>query len=256
MIEDDHWWVVVSQSCDLTNRSLDKEPLAELVQLIPKAKRRQSPDKRNLWSKNPREIALLNEDGLVLNGSISNRVFITRERLQGLSPSVKRVLAPRHRQALRKWLAGRYVRPAFPGGFNDRIQPGEESIEALLTEHEPFLRGLYCRVRPTDEALPADQPYVSQWILVYRQAILIADDDRSLEILEEEAEERALAIATALQGILTTAPITGIQTQVEVKPDDRFSLVDLDAFDLWDKEFISFQTDSGLLLPPGIEAGS
>lgn len=248
------WWIVTSQSCDLTNGNLTKEPFCELLRAVPKAhkKTRFNPD--TVWAQNPREIALCNAAGEVLNATIHERGLFPRSRLQGKRPSPDRVLPDLHQYALRKWLAGRYIRPAFPGGFNDRLKPGEKALEAFLAKHESFIRGMYCRITPDDEILVAGQHYMTQWILVYRHAKVAADPGMDLDTLERQAEEHAEMLALRWTKLLTNDPVKDIAAQVDFKPDDRFSLADMDDFCYWDKDFISLQADGGILLPPGVDA--
>ena len=250
------WWIVTSQSCDLTNGDLSKEPNCELLRAVPKARKKTRFNPDTVWAQNPREIALCNEAGEVLNATIHERVLLPRQRLQGKRPSPDRVIHERHQYALRKWLAGRYSRPAFPGGFNDRLKLGAEALESFLAENESFIRGLYCRVIPDDEELAAGQHYETQWILVYSHARLNEDAAADLNTLERQAEEHAEALALKWATLLTTDLIKDIRAQVEFKPDDRFSLADMDNFCYWDKDFISLQADAGVLLPPGVDANS
>ena len=248
----DDWWIVISQSCDLTNRSLDKEPSCEVLRAIPKQKKSTRANPDTIWAQNPREIALCNAVGKVLDATIHARVLIPRQRLQGKFPCAERIVPERHQYALRKWLAGRYSRPAFPGDFNDRLKLGEQALNDFLAQHEAFIRGVYCLVEPQDEHLDQAVPYRSQWLLVYRHAKLNDDSGPDLQDLQQQTADRAESLAYDLERLLTEAPILGIEAVVEPKPDDQFSLVDMDDFRYWDKDFISLQTDDGELLPPGV----
>ena len=248
----DEWWIVISQSCDLTNRSLDKEPYCEVLRAIPKRTKITRANPGDIWAQNPRQIAFHDAAGKVLNATIHERALIPRQRLQGKSPCAERIVAERHQYAMRKWLAGRYSRPAFPGGFNDRLKQSEQALNDFLAQHEPFIRGVYCRVEPQDEHLDKAVPYRSQWLLVYRHAKLNDDSGPDLQELQQQTADLAESLARDLERLLTEAPILGIEAVVESKPDDQFSLVDMDDFRYWDKDFISLQTDDGELLPPGV----
>lgn len=248
------WWIVTSQSCDLTNGDLAKEPSCELLRAVPKPRKKTRANPDTIWAQSPREIALCNAQGEVLNATIHEGALVPRGRLQGIYPCSNRGLHERHKIALRKWLAGRYSRPAFPGVFNDRLKPGESALENFLVENESFIRRMYCRVLPEDDEVAQGQKYTTQWILVYPHARLDSNSTGDLASLEEEAEARAETLARRWEELLTQGDIKGISAQVESKPDDRFSLADMENFRHWDKDFISMQADDGVLPPSGLDA--
>lgn len=105
---------------------------------------------------------------------MAERGFIDRRSLGNDRPDFRFELPPESAATLRRWLGQRYTGHAFPDAFNARIDP-------LLNGKKPHLKrlfetlvgrnccGLYVRLDPLDEELPATRTYrLDTVVLLYR----------------------------------------------------------------------------------------
>jgi hypothetical protein len=129
--------IAVTQTCDLAQESLDKEPEVEFVlaQIVAK----KVSHFENL--KNPR-ILQVSHDAKIYEISLKKRYFFAREKLRDIVPFA--CLNINSLRTLQDFMARRYRRPAYADEFNKRWQRTkmEKEISKQLTELSDLLKML------------------------------------------------------------------------------------------------------------------
>ena len=126
VVEDDAVLVVISQSCDVVQRSFEKEPWVEVL----KARRTQEIDGNLAHGKHPRMVQF-ELDGVVHEASCNDRTMFPREELAKIEPDARR-MGDHTIDMLSEWIAKRYVRPAFPDELNRRLDIQRSEIGKVL----------------------------------------------------------------------------------------------------------------------------
>ena len=156
-IRDGDCCIVVSQSCDVLHDTLDDEPWIEVIIARPVT----NPEPMKLNARNPRWLQFSVKVNGILNTfevSSSSRYFLDRLVLEKYAADETRTLPPEARNALVRWLVGRYSRTALPDNFNLRIRSAQGSLHDLLKKL-PTLRGLYIAIEPLGELNTLDEDY-------------------------------------------------------------------------------------------------
>lgn len=132
-IDSNDWLIIISQTCDVVQRKLDREPFVEILHCQPQKQLR--PDFQ--W-RSTREVDFMpnqetHEEVYLTAHAIKNRYSIPRELLASHSPDPIRTLEGRKVIRLQKWYALRYTRPAWPDAFNNRISNNsKKKLEVAL----------------------------------------------------------------------------------------------------------------------------
>jgi hypothetical protein len=185
---------VISHDCDITHRSIDKEPFAELI-----VARRIStePAGDRVLLRSPRLLEFeghVGDEHATYRVSAAERLFVRRERLAGIDPVGP--LGTEPPDLLVAWLANRYIRSAFPDAFNERLGPNQREIKRLLKTGAEHLHSIYIRV--DDEELPPETPYR----LIIRGTMLQIDflvPERRLSA--QKAFDSLIALLATCEGI-------------------------------------------------------
>ena len=233
-ITEDNWLVVTSHDCDVVNARLDKEPTVELLraEVVPR-----KPDKQQVWGRNPREMELEVEDGtggaVVLKVRVHERWTLPREVLSTEAPA--RLLGDKERRLIAEWLAKRYIRAAFPTAFDGRWRAKLRDWTRLLEKHSRWLQGVYLRLSTLRE-LAEKIPYKVHLIVaapaaVAKQPGWVAKRDE----LEREVEGFWKQFAPGIEFV-----------GVDVLGTDQLTLADIEPYQRFDADWVSFADDSGL----------
>jgi hypothetical protein len=103
-VSDDNWLIVTSHDCDVVNDRLDKEPTVEVLRA--EVVSRTSPDRQQVWGRNPRILQFDVEDGsggsLVLCVKVHERWMLPRETLCIEAPA--HILDDQRRRLVAEWL--------------------------------------------------------------------------------------------------------------------------------------------------------
>ena len=160
--------ILTSHDCDITNGSLEKEPVVEILH------GRQALDERSnsqlIGGRNPRRLQLdvpWEDSQLVISCAVHERWSVPRELL--LQEPPKAFLPDRERRLVAEWLAKRYVRSAFPTAFDLRWRGKQKAWLALLNENSDWLQGVYLRLSTLSE-LPDESTYGVHLILAVPRA--------------------------------------------------------------------------------------
>lgn len=141
------FFVVISHDCDLTAET-EKEPFVEIVTAMPIIKLG-----ADSHSKNARRLDLefqSNTSRMFLQLLAISKQFIDKDVLQQFSPREDLNLNGHGLFTLRRWLASRYYRAAFPNSFEARLRAapkaGKKSfltqIESILEQGGEYIRGI------------------------------------------------------------------------------------------------------------------
>ncbi|RME60134.1 hypothetical protein D6779_02740 [Candidatus Parcubacteria bacterium] len=152
---DDDLLIVVMQSCDVVNSSLEKEPFIELIKAVPS----DSYNGQLINAKNPRKLQIeapqpLGKSHLLLH--IHDRIVLDRRFIETtvLNPLC---LDGEQLQILKTWLGARYNRASFPDKFMKWANQGISKLRDRLDKQVDrehickYVEGIYMRVEPDRE---------------------------------------------------------------------------------------------------------
>jgi len=151
-----------------------------------------------------------------------------------------RHLERKNARLIAEWLAKRYIRAAFPTAFDARWRRQMKEWVALLQTHSLWIQGVYLRLSTLNE-LEEAKPYLCH-LLVAVPAVRKKDLDwpRKSEELERVVE--------AFWSQFTP----GIQCAgVEVVLTDRLTLADIEPYQRFDADWVSFADDTDVIPPHG-----
>ena len=225
-VEDGDWLVVTSHSCDILNGSLDKEPVVEVL----RAAVRPTLDGSSEGGRNPRLLHLAVGDACIHCRAHERwtipRVLLAREEPRsGITGKPLRVLV--------EWLAKRYIRAAFPNAFDRRWKLKVKEWEALLRGNSEWIQSVYLRLDTYNE-LADDQPYRCHVLVAVPAGKnsgprWAAGKDRLEEELSAFWEQFGSRVVCA---------------GVEVLGTNEITLADLDSYQRFDADWVSFDDDS------------
>ena len=192
--------VVVTQDCDLL-REPDIEPFVELV-FCRKIEAAQ-PLYRN--GRNPRLLHIpLREPGRCLTWlqiSIHDRLRIGKEVLADVSTCDAARLEDEEVRLLRRWIARRYTRAAFPDAFNRRLEKVGDRLERLFKSRDgQVVTGLYLDIDDTE--YDPETPYD---IAVLVTAAVGTWADKENRLMLQGFEEQLFRILNDCEGIALSA---------------------------------------------------
>lgn len=175
--------VVVSHDCDIAaNPGL--EPRIEVIPAVLLPKENGS----LTHAKDPRRLHLKvihRNTGLAnfLELKAAEKTQIPKEQFAGLLPSGEYVLAHKELEILRRWLAARYRRHAFPDEFEQRFQKVEQKFKEILKQSSNHLRAVLFDV---DEDSGGDSTDNSTAYILDIYLVYTGEDasDESLEVAQ------------------------------------------------------------------------
>lgn len=221
-------YIVVTQDCDLVQYDFGKEPFAELI--LAKAFSGK-PNGAYRHGKNPR-ILQFPVGERYFEASCHDRVRIDRRILTQVKPCIVHALTGNTVGLIREWIAKRYIRPAFPDNFNQRIHRSAQGkeINKILESHGDLYRDIYLSCEPNSEELSHEQSYkVMVWVA------MSADDFN-----ETDKRHRALEGCQKLEKAFNNCP--GIElVNCELRSESEITLDDLLFFKTWDYDYITFK---------------
>jgi hypothetical protein len=226
-VEDADWLVVTSHSCDILNASLDKERVVEVL----RAEIRPAPPDGSLeGGRNPRLLHLAVEDGC-LRCKVHERWTIPRELLATEGP--RSGISGRPLRVLVEWLAKRYIRAAFPTAFDKRWKPKVKEWEVLLRRNSQWIQGVYLRLN-TREELGDEQPYLCHILAA------VTVDVKKGTTWPQEKDRLEEEISAFWKQFGSQLDCVG----VEVLGTDEITLADLDGYQRFDADWVSFDDDT------------
>ncbi len=228
--------VVTSHDCDMLNASITKEPLVEVLRA--RVSDEPAVHRSPLSSgRNPRALRLsgvsLRRDDILLDFAVHDRWEIPRQLLMQEGPAD--VLPRKERRLVAEWLAKRYIRAAFPTAFDLRWREKSKAWRKLLKKHSSWIQGVYLRLDTLQE-MPDETPYGCHLLLAVPAA---KREDRKWSEARDAIEREFTEFWTSPQ----LRP--GIECMgVEVLTTDRITLADIERYQRFDADWISFEDDS------------
>jgi hypothetical protein len=222
------WLIVTSHDCDIVNTNIEKEPVVEVVHARVVASKK--PDKQQAWGRNPRTLELV-WGGDVLSMSVHGRWVLPRQLLMKEEPS--HLLPVKERRLIAEWLAKRYIRSAFPTAFDLRWRSKLKEWQKLLRRHSEWLQGVYLRLSTMDE-LPDTEPYQCHLILG------IPHDKRGDPAWPSKRQDLEDAVTSFWEQFDPSIALAG----VEVLGTDEITLADLEPYQRFDADWVSFEDET------------
>lgn len=227
------WLIVTSHDCDVVNGRLDKEPAVEVLRAAVVEQRK--PEKQQIWGRNPREMQLAVDNGtggaLVLSTKVHERWSVPRELLASEPPL--RVLDDKPRRLIAEWLAKRYIRAAFPTAFDARWRSKMKDWTRLLESQSQWVQGIYLRLS-TQAELDDDTPYKIDLIVA---TPALATKDAAWPRKKAELEDQIERFWKQFGADIECAG-------VEVLATSAITLADLETYQRFDADWVSFADDS------------
>jgi hypothetical protein len=226
VVDPEALYILLTQDCDILHHDYDAEPDIELhiARIVGEA------DGNLFHAKNPRRLqfTVANQTYEI---KMHARSYAPRECLLGHVPRDLNLEEDLIRTIIR-WTANRYLRSAFPDGFNERLATAKRSmkrIETALKREGTLITGIFLRVDPAEE-IPAEEPYQVIMRLTARE-----------EIFEQrELETRALELTEAIRREFDN--IDGIEVvDYALVSEADFSLADVRATLRWDYDYLSYR---------------
>ena len=144
--------MVVFQTCDLIHDSFEAEPYFWVLPAWPVPGPK--PDGNLTNAKNPRRYQFTLDSGegtLVYESPIHGLASLDRALLANHAPSGIEIPTDELKKLLH-WITLRFIRPAFPDAFNDRLRKRWQSIRKLTKKEAGcYLTGLYLVLDPDEE---------------------------------------------------------------------------------------------------------
>jgi len=226
-------WVVLTQDCDLLQLELEKEPYVEILKI-----KQADPQKdgASQWLKSPRQLSFResrdSKKSTLWVARVHDLVRIDRTYLAEHEPDRERSLETVTVEELKKWVARRYVRAAFPDVFNARTESAVKALESkssdLFKKHE-LLTGIYLAV--PDVELGDSDPYEISMIGVIRT------EDHNDSHLRDQATELLEEIESQLD------KCEGIEiSEALLLPEQSMNLDLLRKYQRWDFDSMSART--------------
>ena len=228
--------VVTSHDCDLLNPMIAKEPVVEVLRasMVPDGHAAGVTSS----GRNPRTLTL---SGVAVEGNDTALDFNVHDRWQVPRPLLMAerpvgFLSDRDRRLVAEWLAKRYIRAAFPTAFDLRWRRKSRSWRILLAKHSRWIKGVYLRLN-TQREQPADQPYrCSMLAAVPHEKQHHRDWVEAREVMERAFMEFWNQFHPGI-----------VCEEVDVLPTDRITLAELERYQRFDADWISFEDDTSVV---------
>jgi len=226
-IEDDAVLIVVSQSCDVVQRTLEREPWIEVL----KARPAQETNGNYAHGKHPRSVQF-DLGGVVHEASCHDRATFPREELAKIEPDARR-LNRQTIEMLAGWIAKRYVRPAFPDELNRRIEAQRSKLGEILKKHGAWISQILLHHTPDDELPEGRDAYT-----IAVKLVMAADDYADGE-KRASAEKALLPLDKVLRGCV------GIEVaDCSLTDESNVTLDDLRYAAPWDFDYLTHRAQT------------
>lgn len=203
---------VLSQDCDIVHLRVDEEPYIEFL-LCHKIEKQ---DGNLLNGKNPRRLHLI-ESGSIYEFYIINRVMIQKSELDNFNFESLESFNEDNIRIIKKWVARRYTRSAFPDNFNRRLFSSNKYKKIASKQISEQISHVFFEVEDTE--LPDNQNY--------NLNVLIVSDAKGQDKDDiEDAYYEAFSV-------------TGIELNIRIVTEDQVPLSMLRKYKRWEKDSYS-----------------
>ena len=224
--------IVTSHDCDITNPSLDKEPVVEILRGREAATTETT--RVLIGGRNPRQLefdAVADDRSLTICCAVHERWFVPRELLLREEPAW--FVPDKQRRLIAEWLAKRYIRSAFPAAFDLRWRAKQRDWLKILRQNSKWIQAVYLRLSTLDE-LPRERAYRVYLLLAVPRTI---EDGPAWR----DTKER---LAESIELFWTDAhPMIEFE-EVDVLGVDEITLADIEFFQRFDADWVSFADET------------
>ena len=224
-------FLVMNQTCDLVNDSLDKEPVVELLPLSRIAKA----DTGMLNGRNPRLIhfeVIVGGSACLVEAFAPKVVTLPRDLLLKVEPSANWSLDGPVLKSLLAWRAARYMRTAFPDAFENRLKPVFKDFKTLVEGIHEHIHSLHIRVDPF-ASLGVGDAYEVDLLLVIRRS---SHDDKN-------TRNSLVAAGTKLEKLINAAADL-VCTSCKVRAPHEVTFEEISGYLRWERhDYLSFGED-------------
>jgi hypothetical protein len=234
-VNETHWLVVVSQSCDVVAHTVKQEPYMEVLHCTPIPKlRRQTRELRSTrvldFKPNPNT-----HPQLVLTAhATADRYLVPRELFLQTASDPTRQLAEPSRIRMSAWYSLRYGRPAWPNNFNARIDG--DKLEEILQPLADDIAEVRVSIVERDQELDEHTPY--------RVAVYFVVDEKIWNEEPEQREAAQLVFADFVSALAACPGIEVMQNLSEVVSGAKFSWQSMQLSDAWNFANLSYKEDA------------
>ena len=223
-IETDDLLYVLTQDCDLVQKDFDREPYVELLLIRPIL----SIDGNYAYGKNSRLLDFsIGESSY--RASCHDRCRIDRRLLAPLSPSEVHQGDPQVCDLIADWMAKRYIRPAFPDQFNNRLKREEQFIRKFLKKHGHAYSRIYMHCAPRNAELDEDEDYkLTVWLVLHES------NSEPVDVL------MAQKLVVEFEQILDGCRGINVLECMAVR-EDEVTLAHLRVLSLWDFDSLTYR---------------
>jgi len=230
-------FLVISQTCDCINPNFVKEPYLELLPLKKRNTKKGNPDPDFVNGKNPREIHFSLEIGsqeACVVGKISEIIQKERERHDEYTLSDIEI-SQSVLDGVIGWRAYRYLRHAFPDGFENALSSIKKEMKGYIEDEElnPAIASILINLTPHDREVEESEPYEVHLLLLVKKEHFGYPD------LIEKLSELAKNITNLLGSVdLFDEPTCKIYNMDEISMEQGSKYLDFTRYD-----YLSFGED-------------
>lgn len=220
--------LLIGQDCDLVSVQIDKEPYAEFLA----GRFIASCEASFQYGRNPRTLHL---DALSrsIDFSIHDRFRISKQDLCLYGDrNAELSLGTSEKRLVLDWITKRYIRPAFPDAFNNRLNQKKREQDALA-KSELSEKVLLVLLDVSNDEYLSEQPYMLQIII---------------GVAEGTSREKCDRIERAYESAFTVAGV--LVTDIAVSEEIDITLRELRSYKRWDRDYRSYPESPDVELPP------
>jgi hypothetical protein len=192
--------LVVSHDCDVLSHDLAKEPYVEVVPFT--VLRTSRPLESAAQHARQLALTLTGPTGTPTEVSlvVHDRVRLDRRVLLRHRPSDRWSISDEARFILGEWMARRYLRPAFPDAFNDRLRASraQDALRRLMRRWGSLAEQILVRLDTDAELEPAQLYRIAVLVVTTRE---VAENADLRVAVERELYEPMVSALEQSQGI-------------------------------------------------------
>ena len=166
--------IVVSHDCDVCSPNESGEPDVEVIAVSPL----EGVDGNFTYLKNPRRLqtlATIGDESVPCELRAHRRWWMPRRLLLRAHPAG--VISTSPPDLLKKWLARRYERPAFPNTFVERLDDVDDLVRGAMEQHGDLISGIFVTMSSMGELSP-DSDYIVTLVGMMREEDYLLHEQR------------------------------------------------------------------------------
>lgn len=209
---ENEYCMVLSQDCDIVHPKVEEEPFIEFL-ICHKIEKQ---DGNLLNGKNPRHLHIIESD-YIYEFYIIDRVMILKSELDDFDFGELTSFNDDNIRIIKKWVARRYTRSAFPDNFNKRLFSSKKYNKIASKQISEQISHVFFEVEDTE--LPDDQKY--------HLNVLIVSDAKGQD--KDDIEDAYYEVFS----------VSGIELNIRIVTEDQVPLSMLRKYKRWEKDSYS-----------------